>query len=190
MANFTQRAIKSTFLRLLEERRLSDITVKNIVEECGINRNSFYYHYRDLPSLLEEIIREESDAVIQKYSSVNSIVECFDAVEEFASNRKRAIMHIYRSVSRDVFERYLMQTGEYFISHYIDALAVGGEIDRELIERNKHLIVEYYKCLFFGIIIEWLECGMDDEKAKEFRRIFRLKADTADEIAEIIRSQL
>ena len=80
MAKFTREAIKATFLRLLEERPFSEITVKNIVEECGINRNSFYYHFQDLPSLLEEIIREESDAVIEKYSSVNSIVECFDAI--------------------------------------------------------------------------------------------------------------
>ncbi len=190
MANFTREAIKSTFIRLLEERQFSEITVKNIVEECGINRNSFYYHFQDLPSLLEEIIREESDAVIAKYSSVNSIVECFDAIEEFASNRKRTIMHIYRSVSRDVFERYLMKTSEYFISTYIDALAAEGEIDQALISRNKSLIVGYYKCLFFGVIIEWLESGMDEQLARDFRRIFRLKADTADELAEILRSQL
>ncbi len=190
MANFTKEAIKATFIRMLEEQQFSDITVKNIVEECGINRNSFYYHYRDLPALLEEIIREESDAVIEKYSSVNSIVECFDAIEEFASHRKKAIMHIYRSVSRDVFERYLMKTGEYFISEYIDALAAEGNIDQHLIGRNKSIIVGYYKCLFFGVIIEWLESGMDEQLAKDFRRIFRLKADTADEIAAILRSQL
>lgn len=190
MANFTREAIKSTFIRLLEEKQFSEITVKNIVEECGINRNSFYYHFQDLPSLLEEIIREESDAVIKKYSSVNSIVECFDAIEEFASNRKRTILHIYRSVNRDVFERYLMKTGEYFLSRYIDALAAEGEIDQFLISRNKSLIVGYYKCLFFGVIIEWLESGMDEQLAKDFRRIFRLKADTADELAEILRSQI
>ena len=190
MANFTREAIKATFIRLLEERQFSDITVKSIVEECGVNRNSFYYHFQDLPSLLEEIIREESDAVIKKYSSVNSIVECFDAIEEFASNRKKAIMHIYRSVSRDVFERYLMKTSEYFLSRYIDALAESGEIDPSLIVRNKTLIVVYYKCLFFGVIIEWLEHGMDEQLAKDFRCVFRLKADTADELAEILRSQI
>ena len=190
MANFTREAIKKTFIRLLEERQFRDITVKNIVEECGINRNSFYYHFQDLPSLLEEIIREESDAVIAKYSSVNSIVECFDAIEEFASNRKKAIMHIYRSVSRDVFERYLMKTAEYFISKYTDALAAEGNIDQSLIDSNKSIIVRYYKCLFFGVIIEWLESGMDEQLARDFRRIFRLKADAADEIAAILRSQL
>ena len=39
MANFTKNAIRSTFISLLEEKPLNQITVKMIVEECGINRN-------------------------------------------------------------------------------------------------------------------------------------------------------
>lgn len=51
MANFTRKAIKDTFLKLLNQRPLTQITVKDIVEDCGINRNSFYYHFEDLPAL-------------------------------------------------------------------------------------------------------------------------------------------
>ncbi len=190
MANFTRDAIKAAFLKLLEEHPFSEITVKNVVEECGINRNSFYYHFHDLPALLEEIVKEEADAVIEKYSSVHSVVECYDAIEEFASHRRRAIMHIYRSVSRDVFERYLMQICEYFITQYIDALLSEGGIDGEMIERNRKIIVNYYKCLFFGVTIDWLNDGMQEEKAQEFRRIFKIKADSADDIAAILKSQM
>ena len=43
MANFTEKAIKESFAKLLNERPLDKITVKDIVEDCGINRNSFYY---------------------------------------------------------------------------------------------------------------------------------------------------
>ena len=44
MVNRTKDAIKQTFLALLNEKPLNQITVKMIVEQCGINRNSFYYH--------------------------------------------------------------------------------------------------------------------------------------------------
>ena len=42
MQNFTKKAIKETFVTLLDQRPLNRITVKDIVETCGINRNSFY----------------------------------------------------------------------------------------------------------------------------------------------------
>ena len=59
MTNLTKDLIKKTFVSLLERMPLTQITVKMIVEGCGINRNSFYYHYQDLPALIEEIVRED-----------------------------------------------------------------------------------------------------------------------------------
>ena len=44
MASFTRKAIMDSCLRLLEERPVDKITVKDIVEDCGINRNTFYDH--------------------------------------------------------------------------------------------------------------------------------------------------
>ena len=43
MSQFTKRAIMETFIKLLGEHPLDKITVKDIVEECGVNRNTFYY---------------------------------------------------------------------------------------------------------------------------------------------------
>ena len=45
------------------------ITVKDIVSSCGINRNSFYYHYADLPSLVEDVITEQANKIMDKYDA-------------------------------------------------------------------------------------------------------------------------
>lgn len=186
MAKFTRMAIKESFIKLLEQHPLSEITVKDIVEECGINRNSFYYHYQDMPALIEEIVKEEAESIIQTYPSVSSIVECFDGVVEFASRRKRAIMHIYRSVNREVFERNLMMVCEYFVCRYLDtALA-----EYDVIEQDRQTIVDYYKCVCFGSIINWLEQGMKEDYIRSIRRIFLLKKDLAQEIAALLQNQI
>ena len=140
MANFTKKAIKETFVELLEEHPLSDITIKDIVEKCGINRNSFYYHYHDLPDLIEEIVKEDAEGIIKKYPSVKSIVECYDALIEFASQHKRAII--------------------------------------------RQTLTDYYKCVCFGLVIEWLNKGMKEEYAQEFRKILVMRKDLAPEIAK------
>ena len=66
MPNFTRNAIIASFLKLLEERPLNKITIKDIVEDCGINRNSFYYHFQDIPALLGEIVSGEIDRIINQ----------------------------------------------------------------------------------------------------------------------------
>lgn len=186
MANFTRRAIKETFLALLEERPFSDITVKDIVEKCGINRNSFYYHYQDLPALLEEIVRADTEAIIRKYPNVSSIVECYDALTEFVTTRRRAIMHIYRSVNREMFETYLMQVSEYFVRSYVDTALANQEIPQE----DRQTIIDYYKCVGFGLVIDWLNNGMSADRAKSIRRMFLLRKDLAGEVARMLQGQV
>ena len=126
MANFTRRAIKETFLKLLNQRPLNQITVKDIVEDCGINRNSFYYHFQDLPALLEEIIARRVQELIKDHPTVDSVEDCFDAALEFVQKNRRAVLHIYGSLSRDVFERYLMDVCLYVVKTYVEADFAAG----------------------------------------------------------------
>ena len=67
MANFTKNAIKSSFLKLLNERPLSQITVKDIVSDCGVNRNTFYYYFEDIPKLIEDIVLENAEHIINEF---------------------------------------------------------------------------------------------------------------------------
>lgn len=142
MANFTRMAIKESF-----------------------------YHYQDLPSLIEEIVKEEAESIIRSYPSITTIVECFDAVTEFASREKKAIMHIYRSINRDDFERNLMMVCEYFVHSYVDMALRDESISTE----DKKTIIDYYKCVCFGLTIDWLNNGMTEVYTSSIRRIFLLK---------------
>ena len=65
MVSKKRNAIMESVLRLLEVRPLNKITVKDIVDECGINRNTFYYHFEDISSLIEAIIIDEVDRVMK-----------------------------------------------------------------------------------------------------------------------------
>lgn len=171
MANFTRRAIKETFLTLLNQRPLNEITVKDIVEGCGINRNSFYYHFEDLPSLVDEIIGEQVNNLIQKHPTVSSVEECADAVIELVTDNRRAIYHIYNSLSRDVFEEHLMDACQYIVSAYLNAEFAGKPMDSQDLDA----LIRLHKCACFGSVIDWLNGGMKDDIADYFRRVCALQ---------------
>lgn len=171
MTNFTKKAIKETFVALLDERPLNRITVKDIVEACGINRNSFYYHFEDLPALLEEIIAERVQDLISDHPSIDSMKDSFDAALEFVLDHRRAVLHIYNSMSRDVFERYLMEVCRYVVETYIDAAFADQEIGQE----DKDMLIRYHKCACFGHIIDWLNTGMKDDVSAYFHQVYALR---------------
>lgn len=167
MPSFTKEAIKRSFLKLLNEKQLNKITVKDIVEDCGINRNSFYYHFNDIPSLLEEILMEQADEFVQSQTEPGSIYECLLSAIDFALKNKTAMMHIYNSANREMFEQYLNRVSQRTVSEYIDA--VSGEYN--IRGEDKEVIIMYYKSLLIGFVIDWLSGGMKYDLGIKIRRI-------------------
>ena len=180
MANLTEKAIKASALKLLNDKPMNQITVKDIVEDCGINRNSFYYHFRDLPSLIEEMVTEQAENIISEYPSINSLEECLDAAISFAMNNRKAAMHIYNSVSRDIYEQYLWRVCEYVVTTYINSIF--GEYD--ISDFDKEVIINFYKCACFGQILDWQRSGMKSDIKKQFMRMCEIKKGVIEEIAE------
>lgn len=171
MPNFTRRAIKESFLKLLNQRPLNKITVKDIVEDCGINRNSFYYHFEDIPALVEDILIEQVATLTKTHPTLGSVEEGFDTIVGYLTENKRAVYNIYNSLSRDVCEQNLMEVCEYIVRTYLGALLEG----RAISEEDKAVLLRYHKCACFGSIIDWLNSGMKNEVSDYFRSICRLR---------------
>ena len=170
MANFTSKAIKASFLKLLNEKPLNKISVKDIVEDCGINRNSFYYHFQDIPALLEEMIREKAAEIIVKYPEINLLEDFFSAAFEFARSNQRAALHIYQSVSRDVFEAELMKLCQDLVTRYADTAFP----DLDINDTDRRVLIQFIKCECFGLLIDWLNGGMQEAALDDLLRITEL----------------
>ena len=142
MSAYTKQAIKNSFLKLLNERPLNQVTVKAIVDDCGINRNTFYYHFADVPSLATEIITERADSIIREYANPASPAACLTAAVQFMTENKRAVMHMYRSVSHDTVAFYLMQ----ICRHTVEAYAKAAYGDLAFTDEDREISIRFWQC--------------------------------------------
>ena len=163
-------AIQNSFLRLLEERPLREITVKDIVKDCGVNRNSFYYHFKDIPALLEEIITGQAEQIIAAQGPALSLADCLETAARFALDHRQAVLHINQSAHRDLFELCLMRVCRRVVEDFA-AAAIGS---LRLRPEDREAIVRFYQCECFGQVVEWLNSGMRYDIAGQFRRICQL----------------
>lgn len=177
MASFTKKAIVQTFLKLLDDRPLNQITVKDIVEACGINRNSFYYHFEDLPSLLEEILKDEAARIINEHASVSSLEDCLCVAIDFALKHKRAVMHTYGATNRALYEQYLDRVSQYVVSEYVNMKF--KEIPAD--PADKELLIHFFKCILIGGALDWIADGMRYDIRQHVRRLCLLFDGTVEE---------
>lgn len=176
----TKEAIKQACLKLLNERPLNQLSVRVIVEECGINRNSFYYHYSDIPALLNEIVMENADRLIAGYAQVGSLEECLAAMTEFARENKKVVMNIYRSANRGLYEQYLSRVCHDMVAAYCKTVFGSVPVSAE----DGEIMLRYYQCELIGQILLWLESDMRYDIQRQFARLCELREGFAQQMIE------
>lgn len=170
MSQLTKKAIAESFIKLVNEMPFDKITVKDIVEDCGVNRNTFYYHYSDIYALLEEIFENEAARVLSIDKSYDSWKDGFLEACSFALQNRKGIYHIYNSVSRRQIDTYLYRvTGKIML----DFIQKQPEI-RGVPQEDIALIVEFYKCALVGMLLQWVDGGMKEDPEHIINRVWQL----------------
>ena len=172
MPPFAKREIKNSFIKLLTERPISQITVKDIVEDCGVNRNSFYYHFQDIPSLLEEIIVEMTAKVIENLPEESTFEEKVTAAVEEINLNKRMIQHIYGSSNREFYEKQLMKICDYVTRTYIRS----RDYSEKVASKDLDFVFSYFQCELLGQLIDWLNHDMSYDIVEHSRILCRMFA--------------
>lgn len=57
--NRTRRELSAALRELLREEPLAQLRVRELTERCGLRRQSFYYHFKDVYDLLAWSVRQE-----------------------------------------------------------------------------------------------------------------------------------
>ncbi len=167
MAKQTQKFIMSTFMQLLEGESLDKITVRDIVEECEINRNTFYYHYSDIYDLLDDVFRVETEKFMSEDVDENTTFgEEYERAARFVLKYKKAILHIYDSKKRDVLQNYLETLAFSFISRFVKKEADGYGLPDEDID----YITGFYTHAIVGNTLGWIKRKLPSGQEKFIAR--------------------
>ena len=152
MSGFTKEIIIRTLFELLNEKPLAKITVKDIVERCGVNRNTFYYHFRDISDVVESALLREVDNAFEHPVEVDSMLECLEVLVKLIGENKKAMLHIYCSVQRETFTSALDKMCQYVIKQYIV-----HNFKEEIMEKeDMKVLMHFYKCVMIGVILDWV----------------------------------
>ena len=142
MSQITKRALEASLKKLLTKKPLDKITITDITEDCGINRMTFYYHFKDIYDLVEWVCVEDATRILGENKTYDTWQEGFLRIFEAVSENKTFMMNAYHSISRDQVEKYLYSLTYDLMIKVID---------------------DFYKCSFVGVLLEWIENGMKQD---------------------------
>lgn len=167
MAQFTKQAIRATFLELLAKKPFDRITVKDIVETCKINRNTFYYYYEDIYKLLEAVLWEDIGAPLTEPRETAGFCQDYIQAAFCMSKYHRAVMHIYNSDGREILRDYLEKVTRKIVKSYVVEAAEGCAVS----ELGIRYITDFYSYAFVGNTLAWVRDGMPPYRDKIIKKI-------------------
>ena len=137
---------------------MDKITVKDIIEEVGVNRNTFYYHFEDIYDLIDNIFHEEMKSVAAEVRDDSTFEDIMERAAQILLDNRAAIRHLYESKSRDVIYKYLDKVTNMFIETLVRRKAEGTGISEDGIK----FITYYYSSATISHSLRWIEKGMPD----------------------------
>ena len=159
MAHTTKRTLSETLKKILQEKSLDKVTVVDIVEASAINRQTFYYHFKDIYDLVEWSCLEDAQKALKEKKTYDTwqegLLQIFYAVRE----NKPFIMNVYHCVDRAQVEKYLTPLTDELLMGVIEEKSRGVQVRSE----DKEFIARIFSYCFIGMMLDWIRDDMKEQ---------------------------
>ncbi|MDD6490368.1 MAG: TetR/AcrR family transcriptional regulator [Clostridia bacterium] len=152
----TKKALSDALKKLCMDKDYNDISVSEITSVCNLNRQSFYYHFKDKDELLYWTYENNDFGILA--SKINTQYDGnFLYLLKAMENDRNFYINTLKSDLK-VFQQFLFNKINDMLSSQIDAM----DKNHSLTEPQKSFLAGYYAFGLCGIIVKWVYDGMKE----------------------------
>ena len=158
MQQMTKKILANSLKKLMLKKPLARITIKDIVNDCGFNRQTFYYHFQDIYDLLGWTYKTEVVDSISDFKTYDNWPQGFLKIFQYVKNNKSFCINTFNSLGRDHLENFLYNQIFYMIIDVIEEISINSNIS----SKEKEFIANFYTYAFIGILTSWIKTNMEE----------------------------
>lgn len=159
MSQTTKKVMAATLKKMMESKPFDKITVVHLVEECEINRQTFYYHFQDIYELLGWIYKNEALVKIKNYKSYDTWQEGLLIIFSYVKENAKFCLNTFHSVGKEHLNDFLYDVTYELLINVVKEIAK----DKNVKEKDLKFIADFYSFAFIGILTNWMKEGMKEE---------------------------
>lgn len=103
----TKRIIANALEEMLRNKSIDKITVSSLIEACGVSRQTFYYHFRDLMDVLEWLAQQDAQKLAERSMQAETTHEVLHAFLSYAVENHALLRRLLESQRRAQIETIL-----------------------------------------------------------------------------------
>lgn len=171
MALSTKQQLGDALKKMMAVKPIERVTIKDITEICGVNRQTFYYHFGDVYDLLEWIFEEDANRVLPHEVVYEHWREDVMVFFEYLNENRAFALNVYNNLNcRKYMLRFYREKLAVCVRSFADIVSRDISIERSDFE----FVIEYYVDEIMGIITLWLENNMEVPATVTRERFLRM----------------
>lgn len=153
--------------KMLMKKTLDKITITDIVNDCGVSRQAFYYHFSDIYNIVEWIFIQETENALRNHQDINTWQTGYCNLLYWLRDNKTLVTNTYKSVQREYVENFMYNVLFDHIFRVVEAQSEGMFIDKP----QKEFVAKFFTLAFNSIGLDWIHEGMKENPEKVVKRI-------------------
>lgn len=156
----TKKAMADSLKTLMKKKNLERITVSDIVKDCGLNRQTFYYHFKDKYDLVNWIYCSE---IITTLSPISDGADWSAAIMKALNIMRKDKVFYAGSLNLDgqsILHDYLFHATRDMLIKILEKPDFQDTLNIE--PNDRILIAEFYTYGLVGMVIQWAKNGMTE----------------------------
>ncbi len=167
MARNTMNALSNALKSLMQNQKLDDISVQQLVDQANVNRKTFYYHFRGIGDLIDYIFESEFVSAVNIDEVLPDLwKDQFLLLLQYMRKESSFLHNVLRSSYSSEFRQTIRKQTDIILKNFIQsAVQIFEErTKKELLLTNQQYsyIEHYYSMAFLGLLEEWFQTGMKE----------------------------
>lgn len=153
----TKNLLAIALIKLTAHKSFDKITISDITEASGFNRQTFYYHFKDKFELLSWIYQQDAIRVCKHDISLENWCEYIKKLLEFIYEHKTFYVNTVRYDS-SYFHEFIFKLTSSLFYRAIDSLDQRQQLD----QTDKVFYSEFFSFGISGVMINWIKSDMKE----------------------------
>jgi len=155
-STITKKAFADSLKELMKKKSFEKISVFDITENCGLTRQTFYYHFQDKYELVNWIYYNEVITEVIKDRTFENWSDGFFDMLTIMKSEQHFYENALKISGQNSFQDYLFLVSRELFLELIDRITM----DKEIEDEDKEFIAEFFSFGIVGMISKWAKEGM------------------------------
>lgn len=150
----TKKALAESLKNAMRKKAFSKITVKDLTADCGLNRNTFYYHFEDIYALLRWMLDHEAIQVVQKFDLLTEYDQAIAFVLDYVEANEPIMHCTLDSIGRKELRLLFFKEFSEIVSSLLDEAQEQHKV--KLSADYESFLTSFYTEAMVGMLTQWI----------------------------------